>query len=74
MTTGLGTAAAGSGLSDRRLALVGTGVTTAIAFGIFAPVIYYMVAALVEAVDDYSHGFLIAPLSALLRVGAPPRS
>ncbi len=62
MTTGLARATAGSGLGERRWAILGTGLTTAIAFGIFAPVIYHMVLHW-RAVDDYSHGFLIAPLS-----------
>jgi exosortase len=44
------------------LAFVRLGIAAAIAFGIFAPILYYMVLHW-RAVGDYSHGFLIGPLA-----------
>jgi len=51
-----------SGDPERRRALIGIAVTIALAFGIFAPILYYMVLHW-RADDNYSHGFLVAPLA-----------
>lgn len=48
---------------SRHFALGASALASAAAFAVFAPVIYYMVRHW-GAVDDYSHGFLIAPLAA----------
>jgi exosortase len=48
--------------SDRRAAVVRAAVVTALAFGVFAPILYYM-AIHWKLVADYSHGFLVAPLA-----------
>jgi exosortase len=48
--------------SARRAAVTSAGVTSALAFWIFAPVLYYMVLHWSQA-GDYSHGFLVAPLA-----------
>jgi exosortase len=53
---------AGRGAIAPRSAVAYAGATTAIAFGIFAPIIYYMVLTW-QQVDDYSHGFLVGPLA-----------
>jgi exosortase len=45
----------------RRMAIASAIATTALAAGVFAPVLYYMVLHW-QAVADYSHGFLVAPL------------
>lgn len=45
-----------------RSAIAFAGVTSAIAFGIFGPILYYMVLTW-KQVDDYSHGFLVGPLA-----------
>jgi len=47
---------------DRRASILYAGATSALALGIFGPIIYYMVLHW-GAVDDYSHGFLVAPLA-----------
>jgi exosortase len=47
---------------DRRTTILYAGATSALALGIFGPIIYYMVLHW-GAVDDYSHGFLVAPLA-----------
>jgi exosortase len=54
-------AAAGRGY-DRRTSLVGLGITSALALGIFAPIVYHMFLHW-RAVDDYSHGMLVVPLA-----------
>lgn len=46
----------------RRTAIASDAVATALAFWIFGPVLYYMVLHWSQ-VGDYSHGFLVAPLS-----------
>lgn len=48
--------------STRRAAFLGTGAAIALCTAVFAPILYYMVLHW-RAVDDYSHGFLIAPLA-----------
>ncbi len=53
---------AGRGAITPRSAVAYAGLTTAIAFGIFAPILYYMVLTW-QQVDDYSHGFLVGPLA-----------
>ena len=55
---------AGAGLEPglRRFAIGSTALCVAIAFGIFAPVLYHMIRHW-QLVDEYSHGFLIAPLA-----------
>lgn len=52
----------GPGDPDRRFALIGSGIAGALALGIFAPILYHMVLHW-RADDDYSHGFLVAPLA-----------
>ncbi len=47
---------------DRRTAVVRAAVVTALAFGVFAPILYHM-ALHWKLVADYSHGFLVAPLA-----------
>ncbi len=47
---------------ERRAAILSAGATTALALGIFGPVLYHMVRHW-SAVADYSHGFLVAPLA-----------
>ncbi len=48
--------------TDRRTAVVRAAVVTALAFGVFAPILYHM-ALNWKLVADYSHGFLVAPLA-----------
>jgi exosortase len=47
---------------ERRTSILYAGAASALAFGIFGPILYYMVLHW-SAVDDYSHGFLVAPLA-----------
>ncbi|MBW2578540.1 MAG: exosortase/archaeosortase family protein [Deltaproteobacteria bacterium] len=47
---------------ERRTSILYAGGASALAFGIFGPILYYMVQHW-RAVDDYSHGFLVVPLS-----------
>jgi exosortase len=47
---------------ERRTSILWAGGASALAFGIFGPILYYMVQHW-GAVDDYSHGFLVAPLA-----------
>jgi len=47
---------------ERRTSILYAGAASALAFGIFGPILYYMVLHW-AAVDDYSHGFLVAPLA-----------
>ncbi len=47
---------------ERRTSILYAGATSALAIGIFGPVLYYMVRHW-SSVDDYSHGFLVAPLA-----------
>jgi exosortase len=47
---------------ERRTSILYAGAASALAFGIFGPILYYMVLHW-GAVDDYSHGFLVAPLA-----------
>jgi len=67
VTTQVGTptdVGTGPGLDPaaRRFAIGSTALCLAIALGIFAPVLYHMVRHW-QAVGEYSHGFLIAPLA-----------
>lgn len=65
MTTGVGTAesdAPGDASLDRRRAYLTSAIATATAIAVFGPILYYMVIHW-RTVDDYSHGFLIAPLA-----------
>ena len=63
MTTQVGAQQVSQGAdASRRLAYVGMAATFAVAFAIYAPILYYMVLHW-RAVEDYSHGFLIAPLA-----------
>jgi exosortase len=48
--------------ADRRTAAVRAAVVTALAFGVFAPILYHMTLHW-KLVPDYSHGFLVAPLA-----------
>ncbi len=47
---------------ERRTSILYAGATSALALGIFGPILYYMVLHW-SAVDDYSHGFLVGPLA-----------
>ena len=47
---------------ERRTSILYAGATSALALGIFGPILYYMVLHW-GAVDDYSHGFLVVPLA-----------
>lgn len=47
---------------QRKIAVASLALTGALAFAIYAPVLYYMVLHW-RAVDDYSHGFIIGPLA-----------
>ncbi len=53
---------AGSAQAARRFAIASFSATIALTVTIFAPIIYYMVLHW-QQVDDYSHGFLVAPLA-----------
>jgi exosortase len=57
---------AGGGLArdarERRTSILYAGTTSALAFGIFGPILYHMVRHW-AAVDDYNHGFLVVPLA-----------
>jgi exosortase len=48
--------------SERRTAVARAAVVTALAIGVFAPILYYM-GIHWKADADYSHGFLVAPLA-----------
>jgi len=47
---------------ERRTSILYLGAASALTFGIFGPILYYMVLHW-SVVDDYSHGFLVAPLA-----------
>ena len=47
---------------ERRTSILYAGATSALALGIFGPILYYMFLHW-GAVDDYSHGFLVGPLA-----------
>jgi len=47
---------------ERRASILYAGAASALAFGIFGPILYHMVRHW-AAVDDYSHGFLVVPLA-----------
>jgi exosortase len=49
-------------VAHRTAAVVHAAVVTALAFGVFAPILYHM-GLHWKAVADYSHGFLVAPLA-----------
>jgi exosortase len=48
--------------NEHRAALVRLGIACVVAMGVFSPIVYYMVLHW-RAVDDYSHGLLVAPLA-----------
>jgi exosortase len=63
LTTDVGTPTAPApAASARRNSIAGIAVAMALAIGIFAPILYYMVLHW-KAVPDYSHGFLVGPLA-----------
>jgi exosortase len=47
---------------ERRTSILYAGAASALALGIFGPILYHMVRHW-SAVDDYSHGFLVVPLA-----------
>jgi exosortase len=47
---------------ERRTSILYAGAASALAFGIFGPILYYMFLHWGK-VDDYSHGFLVGPLA-----------
>ena len=47
---------------ERQMSILYAGAASALAFGIFGPILYYMFLHW-GLVDDYSHGFLIGPLA-----------
>jgi exosortase len=47
---------------ERRTSILYAGAASALALGIFGPILYHMVLHW-SAVDDYSHGFLVVPLA-----------
>jgi exosortase len=58
----LGAHAAGFDPAARRFAFGATALALAVAFGVFAPILYHLVLHW-KIVPDYSHGFLVAPLA-----------
>jgi exosortase len=60
--TDLAAVPAGFDPAARRFAIGSTVLAIAVAVGIFAPILYHM-ARHWKLVDDYSHGFLVAPLA-----------
>ncbi|MBW2400605.1 MAG: hypothetical protein JRG80_15195, partial [Deltaproteobacteria bacterium] len=48
--------------TERRAAVVRAASVTALAIGVFAPILYYMMLHW-KAYANYSHGFLVAPLA-----------
>lgn len=60
--TGVGAASPGHDPARRRFAVGATLLSIALAIGVFSPILYYMVLHW-EAVPDYSHGFIVAPLA-----------
>ena len=62
LTTDVGTPTGAREFADRRAAVTWVGVTLGLALLIFAPILYYMVLHW-KQVEDYSHGFLVAPLA-----------
>lgn len=63
MATEVDTAVLRTGIGSRRAAIIGALATSALAVVVFAPILYYMFLHWGQ-VPDYSHGYLIAPLSA----------
>jgi exosortase len=63
MVTDVGTPAVEQVDATRRFAIASAIGTTALAFVVFAPILFYMMRHWSQ-VDDYSHGFLVAPLAA----------
>jgi exosortase len=63
LATEVDTGALHAGIGSRRLAVISAAGLTAAAAAIFAPILYYMTLHWSQS-QDYSHGFLIAPLSA----------
>ena len=63
MATEVDTGALRTEIGSRRVALVSALATSALAVVVFAPILYYMFLHWGQ-VKDYSHGYLIAPLSA----------
>ena len=60
--TEVGAPAPGFEPSARRFAVGATALAIALALGIFAPILYYMVRDW-QGIPDYSHGFIVAPLA-----------
>ncbi len=63
MATEVETGALRTEIGSRRAAVIGALATSALAIVVFAPILYYMFLHWGQ-VQDYSHGYLIAPLSA----------
>src|SRR5437762_3209547 len=63
MVSEVETGALRAGLGPRRAAIIAAASASAAVAVVFAPIVYYMVRHWGES-QDYSHGFLIAPLSA----------
>ena len=63
MASEANTSSAERGSAQRRIALASIALTAALAFAIYAPILYHMMLHW-RAVDDYSHGFIIGPLAA----------
>jgi len=63
LATEVETGALRAGLGPRRAAIIAAGGASAAVAVVFAPIVYYMVRHWGQS-QDYSHGFLIAPLSA----------
>ena len=63
MATEVETVVLTSGIGSRRAAVISAVATSALATLVFAPILYYMVQHWGQ-IPDYSHGFIIPPLSA----------
>jgi exosortase len=63
LATEVDTSALRTEMESRRVALASAVATSALAVAVFAPILYYMFLHWGQ-VKDYSHGYLIAPLSA----------
>jgi exosortase len=63
LATEVDTGALRTGIGSRRAAVIGAVATSLAAAAVFAPILYYMFLHWGQ-VADYSHGYLIAPLSA----------
>lgn len=63
MATEVDTGILSTGIGTRRAAIISSLATSALAVAVFTPILYYMVLHWGQG-PDYSHGYLIAPLSA----------